>query len=140
MTQRPELFQAVISGVPLADMIRYHQFRIAKLWIPEYGSSEDAQAFKWLYAYSPYHRVKNGVDYPATLIFTAESDTRVDALHARKMAAPLQAATEGQAAHPAAAGDAGRPRRGETVEQDHRSVHRRAGVPVRPAGMAASPS
>jgi prolyl oligopeptidase len=96
MTQRPELFQAVISGVPLTDMIRYHRFRIAKLWIPEYGSSEDAEAFKWLYAYSPYHRVKDGVDYPATLIFTAESDTRVDALHARKMAARLQAATKGK--------------------------------------------
>jgi prolyl oligopeptidase len=96
MTQRPDLFQAVISGVPLADMIRYHRFRIARLWIPEYGSSEDAEAFRWLYAYSPYHRVKDGVDYPATLIFTAESDTRVDALHARKLAARLQAATKGQ--------------------------------------------
>jgi prolyl oligopeptidase len=96
ITQRPDLFQAVISGVPLTDMIRYHRFRIAKLWIPEYGSSEQADAFKWLYAYSPYHRVTAGVDYPATLIFTAESDTRVDALHARKMAARLQAATTGK--------------------------------------------
>jgi prolyl oligopeptidase len=96
MTQRPELFQAVISGVPLTDMIRYHRFRIARLWIPEYGSAEDAEAFKWLHAYSPYHRVKDGVDYPATLIFTAASDTRVDALHARKMAARLQAASKGK--------------------------------------------
>jgi prolyl oligopeptidase len=96
VTQRPDLFRAVISGVPLTDMIRYHKFRIAQLWIPEYGSSEDAQAFKWLYAYSPYHRVKDGVDYPAVLIFTAESDTRVDAMHARKMAARLQAATTGK--------------------------------------------
>jgi prolyl oligopeptidase len=95
VTQRPELFRAVISGVPLTDMIRYHLFRIAKLWIPEYGSSEDAEQFKFLYAYSPYHRVKDGVDYPAVLIFTAESDTRVDAMHARKMAARLQAATSG---------------------------------------------
>jgi prolyl oligopeptidase len=96
VTQRPELFRAVISGVPLTDMIRYHQFRIAKLWIPEYGSSEDSEAFKWLYAYSPYHRVKDKVDYPAVLLFTAESDTRVDAMHARKMAARLQAATSGK--------------------------------------------
>jgi prolyl oligopeptidase len=96
VTQRPELFRAVISGVPLTDMIRYHQFRIAKLWIPEYGSSEDPQAFKWLHAYSPYHRVKDGVAYPAVLLFTAESDTRVDAMHARKMAARLQAATTGK--------------------------------------------
>jgi prolyl oligopeptidase len=93
VTQRPDLFRAVISGVPLTDMLRYHKFRIAQLWIPEYGSSEDAAAFKWLYAYSPYHRVKDGTSYPAVLLFTAESDTRVDALHARKMAARLQAAT-----------------------------------------------
>jgi prolyl oligopeptidase len=97
LTQRPELFRAVISGVPLTDMIRYHKFRIAQLWIPEYGSSEDANAFKWLYAYSPYHRVKDGVRYPAVLLFTAESDTRVDAMHARKMAARLQAASSGKA-------------------------------------------
>ncbi|HEY0708225.1 MAG TPA: prolyl oligopeptidase family serine peptidase [Polyangia bacterium] len=93
LTQRPDLFRAAISGVPLTDMIRYHKFRIAQLWIPEYGSSEDPEAFKWLYAYSPYHRVKDGTAYPAVLLFTAESDTRVDALHARKMAARLQAAS-----------------------------------------------
>jgi prolyl oligopeptidase len=98
VTQRPELFAAVISGVPLTDMIRYHKFRIAQLWIPEYGSSDDPAAFKWLYAYSPYHRVKDGVAYPSVLLFTAESDTRVDALHARKMAARLQAATSSK--HP----------------------------------------
>ena len=96
LTQRPELFRAVISGVPLTDMLRYQKFRIAQLWIPEYGSSEDPQAFKWLFQYSPYHRVKDGVDYPAVLIFTAESDSRVDAMHARKMAARLQAATSGK--------------------------------------------
>jgi prolyl oligopeptidase len=95
LTQRPELFRAVISGVPLTDMLRYQKFRIAQLWIPEYGSADDAEAFKWLYRYSPYHRVKDGVDYPAVLIFTAESDSRVDAMHARKMAARLQAATSG---------------------------------------------
>ncbi len=95
LTQRPDLFRAVISGVPLLDMIRYHKFRIAQLWIPEYGSSDDVKQFKWLYAYSPYHRVKDGVAYPATLIFTAESDSRVDPMHARKMAARLQAATSG---------------------------------------------
>jgi prolyl oligopeptidase len=95
LTQRPELFRAVISGVPLLDMIRYHKFRIAQLWIPEYGSSDDPEQFKWLYAYSPYHHVKDGVAYPAVLIHTAESDTRVDPMHARKMTARLQAATSG---------------------------------------------
>jgi prolyl oligopeptidase len=96
ITQRPDLFRAAICGVPLLDMVRYHLFRIAKLWIPEYGSAEDAAQFKWLYAYSPYHHVKAGADYPATLIFTAASDTRVDPMHARKMAARLQAATAGK--------------------------------------------
>jgi len=95
ITQRPELFRAAICGVPLLDMIRYHRFRIAQLWIPEYGSSEDPEQFKWLYAYSPYHHVKDGVAYPATLIHTAESDTRVDPMHARKMTARLQAASSG---------------------------------------------
>jgi prolyl oligopeptidase len=96
ITQRPDLFRAAICGVPLLDMVRYHMFRIAKLWIPEYGSSEEAEQFRWLYAYSPYHHVKKGADYPATLIFTAVSDTRVDPLHARKMTAALQAATSGK--------------------------------------------
>jgi prolyl oligopeptidase len=95
ITQRPELFRAAICGVPLLDMIRYHRFRIAQLWIPEYGSSDDAEQFKWLYAYSPYHHVKDAVAYPATLIHTAESDTRVDPMHARKMTARLQAASSG---------------------------------------------
>jgi prolyl oligopeptidase len=66
---------------------------IARLWIPEYGSADDADQFKWLHAYSPYHRVKDGTAYPAVLLEAAESDSRVDALHARKMAARLQAAT-----------------------------------------------
>jgi prolyl oligopeptidase len=90
MTQHPELFRAVICQVPLLDMLRYQNFQIAKLWIPEYGSSENADQFKWLYAYSPYHHVKEGTLYPATLIMTADSDTRVDPMHSKKMAAELQ--------------------------------------------------
>jgi prolyl oligopeptidase len=93
LTQRPELFKAVVCRVPLLDMVRYHRFLIARLWIPEYGSAEDPKQFSWLHAYSPYHQVKDGTAYPATLLATAASDTRVDALHARKMAARLQAAT-----------------------------------------------
>jgi prolyl oligopeptidase len=95
LTQRPDLFHAAICGVPLTDMVRYHLFRIARLWIPEYGTAEDPEQFKFLYAYSPYHHVKDGVAYPATLVFTAESDTRVDPLHARKFVARLQAAQTG---------------------------------------------
>jgi len=97
LTQRPELFRAVVCQVPLLDMLRYQNFQIAKLWIPEYGSSDDPKQFEYLYAYSPYHHVKPGVRYPAILFMTAESDTRVDPMHAVKMAALLQAeATNGQ--------------------------------------------
>jgi len=90
ITQRPDLFRAAVSQVPLLDMLRYHNFQIARLWIPEYGSAEDPAQFKYLYQYSPYHRVREGVQYPATLFMTADSDTRVDPMHAKKMAALLQ--------------------------------------------------
>jgi prolyl oligopeptidase len=91
LTQRPDLFRAVVCQVPLLDMLRYQSFQIAKLWIPEYGSSDDPQQFEYLHAYSPYHHVKAGKLYPAVLFMTAESDTRVDPMHAVKMAALLQA-------------------------------------------------
>jgi prolyl oligopeptidase len=74
-------------------MLRYHHFRLAKLWIAEYGSADDAEQLRWLHAYSPYHRVSDGERYPAVLLTTALGDTRVDPMHARKMAARLQAAT-----------------------------------------------
>jgi prolyl oligopeptidase len=96
-TQRPDLFRAVVCQVPLLDMLRYQNFQIAKLWIPEYGSAEEAQQFEWLYAYSPYHHLTSGVEYPAILFLTADRDTRVDPMHAKKMAALLQAeAANGQ--------------------------------------------
>lgn len=91
MTQRPDLFRAVVCQVPLLDMLHYQDFQIAKLWIPEYGSAEIPEQFKWLYAYSPYHHVKPGVEYPAILFMTADTDTRVDPMHAKKMAALMQA-------------------------------------------------
>jgi prolyl oligopeptidase len=90
-TQRPDLFRAVVCQVPLLDMLRYQNFQIAKLWIPEYGSADDAKQFEWLYAYSPYHHVKEGQSYPAILFMTADTDTRVDPMHAKKMAALMQA-------------------------------------------------
>ncbi len=90
ITQRPDLFRAVVCQVPLLDMLRYQYFQIAKLWIPEYGSSDNPEQFKWLYAYSPYHHVKAGVEYPAVLFMTADTDTRVDPMHAKKMAALMQ--------------------------------------------------
>jgi len=93
LTQRPDLCRAVVCEVPLLDMLRYHRFQIAKLWIAEYGSADDAEQFRWLYAYSPYHRVVDGERYPAVLLTTALGDSRVDPMHARKLAARLQAAT-----------------------------------------------
>lgn len=102
ITQHPELYQAAVSAVPLLDMVRYHQFEIAKLWIPEYGSSEDPQQFKWLYAYSPYHHVQPGTVYPATLFMTADTDSRVAPLHALKMVARMRqdAGNKDDAKHP----------------------------------------
>jgi len=91
ISQRPDLFRAVVCQVPLLDMLRYQNFQIAKLWIPEYGSAENPDQFKWLYAYSPYHHVKAGTEYPATLFMTGDFDTRVDPMHAKKMAAEMQA-------------------------------------------------
>jgi prolyl oligopeptidase len=94
-TQRPDLFKAVVCQVPLLDMIRYHKFLIAKLWIPEYGNADKEEDFQWIHAYSPYQKTKEGTAYPAMLITTAASDSRVDPLHARKMAARLQSASIG---------------------------------------------
>jgi prolyl oligopeptidase len=93
MTQRPDLFGCVVCRVPLLDMVRYERFKVARLWAAEYGSADDAEGFSWLYAYSPYHHVRDGVDYPPTLITTGEEDSRVDPMHARKMTARLQAAS-----------------------------------------------
>lgn len=92
ITQHPEMFRVGLSLVPLTDMIRYHKFRIAKLWIPEYGDPDKPEQFAFLHAYSPYHHVEDGKPYPSLLFTTAESDTRVDPMHARKMAARMQEA------------------------------------------------
>jgi prolyl oligopeptidase len=93
MTQRPELFQAVVCGYPLLDMLRYQKFFMGPYWTSEYGSSENPDQFKYLYAYSPYHRVVTGAKYPSALFVTGDGDTRVAPLHARKMTARLQVAS-----------------------------------------------
>jgi prolyl oligopeptidase len=95
MTQRPDLFGAVICRVPVADMLRYHLFTVGRFWIPEYGSADDAAQFAWLLQYSPYHNVRDGVRYPPTLVMTADTDDRVDPGMAKKFAARLQAAGAG---------------------------------------------
>ncbi len=100
ITQRPDLARAVHCAVPLLDMVRYERFLIARLWIPEYGDPADAEQFAWLHDYSPYHHVVDGTCYPAALITSGVGDSRVDPMHARKMAARLQAATSCGSSHP----------------------------------------
>lgn len=96
VTQRPDLFGAAICGVPLLDMVRYDRFGMGKAWVPEYGSPATEADFHVLYAYSPYHHVKSGTRYPSLLMASADTDDRVDPLHARKFVAQLEAATHGQ--------------------------------------------
>ncbi|MFI6323265.1 prolyl oligopeptidase family protein [Nonomuraea sp. NPDC050556] len=96
LTQRPELYAAVACSAPLLDMIRYELFGLGATWNVEYGSAEVAEEFAWLAAYSPYHHVREGVDYPATMFTVFQSDSRVHPLHAWKMCAALQHATGGE--------------------------------------------
>jgi len=100
ITQRPDLARAVHCAVPLLDMIRFPQFLIARLWTDEYGDPDVTEEFGWLWAYSPYHHVTEGVEYPAVLFTTAEGDSRVDPMHARKMAAMLTWASASQDERP----------------------------------------
>ena len=93
VVQRPDLFSAVISSVPLLDMVRYQNFLMARYWVPEYGTAENAEQYEFIKKYSPYHNVKRGTKYPAVLFTAGENDTRVHPLHARKMAALMQNAT-----------------------------------------------
>ena len=93
VTQRPDLFRAAICLGPLLDMTRYHLFDFAAGWAEEYGSPEDERDCKYLLSYSPYHRVSDGIAYPAVLLISGDADTRCNPMHARKMTERLQAAT-----------------------------------------------
>jgi len=93
-TQRPELFGAVVCAVPLLDMVRYHRFGAGPTWTSEYGTAEDPDQFRTLFAYSPYHRIAADVAYPPLLVLSADSDDRVDPMHARKYSAAMQAVTD----------------------------------------------
>jgi len=93
LTQRPDLFRAAACGYPLLDMLRYQKFLVARFWVSEYGSADDPDQFKYIYAYSPYQHVQPGTKYPAVILFSGDADTRVAPLHARKMTALLQAST-----------------------------------------------
>jgi prolyl oligopeptidase len=96
MTQRPDLFGAAVPAVGVMDMLRYHKFTIGWAWAPEYGSSDDAELFKVLHAYSPLHNLKQGTKYPATMVTTGDHDDRVVPAHSFKFAAALQAAHTGE--------------------------------------------
>ncbi len=112
LTQRPDSVAAVVCSAPLLDMVRYERFGLGASWNDEYGSADVAEEFAWVHAYSPYHHVQQGTRYPAVLFTLFDSDTRVDPLHGRKLAAALQEAssadpaerpvvvrTEGQVGH-----------------------------------------
>jgi prolyl oligopeptidase len=90
LTQRPALYGAVVCAAPLLDMARYEQSGLGPSWRSEYGSASVPEELEWLLSYSPYHRIEDGVAYPATMFVVYETDTRVDPLHARKMCAALQ--------------------------------------------------
>jgi prolyl oligopeptidase len=100
LTQRPELYAAVICSAPLLDMVRYERFGLGQTWNVEYGTASDPEQLGWLLGYSPYHHVAEGTRYPAVLFTVFSNDTRVNPVHAYKMCAALQHATSSGPARP----------------------------------------
>ncbi|MGD0608238.1 MAG: prolyl oligopeptidase family serine peptidase [Streptosporangiaceae bacterium] len=140
LTQRPELYAAVICSAPLLDMVRYERFGLGQTWNTEYGTAEDPEQLGWLLSYSPYHHVRPGTAYPAVLFTVFTNDTRVDPVHAYKMCAALQHATsagrpvllraEGQVGHGARAVSRSAELSGDTLA----FAARHTGLRVSPVG------
>jgi prolyl oligopeptidase len=97
LTQRPDLFGACLPAVGVMDMLRFHKFTAGRFWVDDYGSPDNPEEFKAIYAYSPYHNIKKGVKYPATLVTTADHDDRVVPGHSFKFIAELQYCQAGPA-------------------------------------------
>ena len=97
MTQRPDLFGACLPAVGVMDMLRFQKFTAGRFWVDDYGSADNAEEFKALFAYSPYHNLKPGTKYPATLVTTADTDDRVVPGHSFKFIARLQYCQSGAA-------------------------------------------
>lgn len=97
MAQRPDLFGACLPAVGVMDMLRFHKFTAGRFWVDDYGSADDPEQFKAIFAYSPYQNLKSGKKYPATMVTTADTDDRVVPGHSFKFAAALQAAQAGDA-------------------------------------------
>jgi len=130
LTQRPDLYSAVICAAPLLDMVRYELHGLGQTWADEYGSAQIAEEFGWLYAYSPYHHVSDGASYPAVLFTVFDGDSRVDPLHARKLAAALQ--------HVSASGQPVLVRRESDVGHGARAVSRAVELSVDTLSFAAA--
>jgi prolyl oligopeptidase len=96
LTQRPDLYGTVVCAAPLLDMVRYVTSQLGRSWTVEYGDPDVPDELAWLLAYSPYHNVREGSDFPATMFMVFDNDTRTDPMHGRKLCAALQHATGGE--------------------------------------------
>ncbi len=131
INQRPDLFAAALPAVGVMDMLRFHRFTAGRFWVDDYGSADDPAEFKALYAYSPYHNIDAGTEYPATLVTTADTDDRVVPGHSFKYIARLQQAHEGEDPVLIRIRDPRWPRRRQTDLDDHPGVRRYVGLPGR---------
>ena len=136
MAQRPDLFGACLPAVGVMDMLRFQKFTAGRFWVDDYGNAEEnADEFEAIYKYSPYHNLKKGTEYPATMVTTADTDDRVVPGHSFKFAAQLQAAQAGSDPNADPDRNQSRPRRGETDGKDYRRGRRHVGILGQESGL-----